>query len=261
MCGIAGVVGGAGPDPVLLARMATRMAHRGPDSQGIWYDTTAGLATRRLAIIDLEERSNQPLHLDHWHLAFNGEIYNYRELRNELRSLGHRFVTEGDGEVLLHAWAQWQEAALDRLNGMFAFAVWHDVRRELVCARDPFSEKPLYWASKGDGFAFASSVRALLEARPDLGAPKVEALGPFLGGASCRRTMGASSRVFKLSPPPTFFVCRTAASRSSSTGLRSASRFPLTTRTPSKGSVPSWMSSTTAASLRCTCGHVAKRGC
>ena len=157
------------------------MAHRGPDSQGIWYDTTAGLAVRRLAIIDLEERSNQPLHLDHWHLTFNGEIYNYRELREELASLGHRFVTEGDGEVLLHAWAQWQEAALDRLNGMFAFAVWDDVRRELVCARDPFGEKPLYWASEGDRFAFASSVWALLEARPDIGAPRVEALGPFLG--------------------------------------------------------------------------------
>jgi asparagine synthase (glutamine-hydrolysing) len=181
MCGIAGVVGGARPDPGLLERMATRMAHRGPDSQGIWYDTTAGLAVRRLAIIDLEERSNQPLHLDHWHLAFNGEIYNYRELREELRNLGHRFVTEGDGEVLLHAWAQWQEAALDRLNGMFAFAVWDDMRRELVCARDPFGEKPLYWASEGDRFAFASSVWALLKARPDIGAPRVEALGPFLG--------------------------------------------------------------------------------
>ncbi len=85
------------------------MAHRGPDGQGIWSDEHAGLAFRRLAIIDLDPRSDQPLHFERWHLVFNGEIYNYRELRAELEGLGHRFVTEGDGEVLLHAWAQWGE--------------------------------------------------------------------------------------------------------------------------------------------------------
>ena len=167
MCGIAGVVGPAAPDDELLQRMAERMAHRGPDSQETWRDERAGFAFRRLAIIDLDERSNQPLHLGSWHLVFNGEIYNYRELRDELRDLGHGFETEGDGEVLLHAWAEWEEAALDRLNGMFAFAIWHDARKELACARDPFGEKPLFWANGPTGFAFASEIRALLVAHPN----------------------------------------------------------------------------------------------
>ena len=137
------------------------MAHRGPDGEGVWHDDVAGLAFRRLAIIDLDERSNQPLHLGPWHLVFNGEIYDYKERRAELAQLGHAFVTEGDGEVLLHAWAEWGEQALDRVNGMFAFAIWHDERRELTCARDPFGEKPVYWCRDGERLAFASDIRAL----------------------------------------------------------------------------------------------------
>ena len=89
----------------------------------------------------------QPMHLGPWHLVFNGEIYNYRELRAELVGLGHAFLTEGDGEVLLHAWAEWGEDALDRLDGMFAFAIWNDERREVLCACDPFGEKPLFWVA------------------------------------------------------------------------------------------------------------------
>ena len=180
MCGIAGTAGGAPPDRELLARMAAAMAHRGPDGQGVWHDGAAGLAFRRLAIIDLDERSNQPLHLGAWHLVFNGEIYDYRERRAELEQLGHAFVTEGDGEVLLHAWAEWGEGALDRINGMFAFAVWHAERRELTLCSDPFGEKPLYWCRDGERLAFASDVRALREAVPSLGASRPEALGPFL---------------------------------------------------------------------------------
>jgi asparagine synthase (glutamine-hydrolysing) len=161
--------------------MAERMSHRGPDSQATWRDERAGLAIRRLAIIDLDERSNQPLHLGPWHLVFNGEIYNYRELRDELRDLGHAFETQGDGEVLLHAWVEWEVAALDRLNGMFAFGLWHDERRELVCARDPFGEKPLFWTNGTGGFAFASEIRSLLAGRPDLRSPREEVIAPFLG--------------------------------------------------------------------------------
>jgi asparagine synthase (glutamine-hydrolysing) len=181
MCGIAGVVGPSVPEDELLRRMAERMSHRGPDSQETWHDERAGFAFRRLAIIDLDHRSDQPLHLGSWHLVFNGEIYNYRELRDELRDLGHAFETEGDGEVLLHAWAEWEEAALDRLNGMFAFAIWHDVRKELVCARDPFGEKPLFWANGPTGFAFASEIRALLVACPTSRSPRENAVPSFLG--------------------------------------------------------------------------------
>ena len=131
MCGIAGIVTRGSVDVPALGRMADAMVRRGPDGEGMWHHDEVGLAFRRLAIIDLNERSNQPLHLGDLHLVFNGEIYNYIELREELRGLGHRFVTEGDGEVLLHAWAEWGEGALDRLNGMFAFAVWDATQRRL----------------------------------------------------------------------------------------------------------------------------------
>ncbi len=181
MCGIAGIVGGIGPqDADTLGRMAAAMAHRGPDGQGVWQDERAGLAFRRLAIIDLDARSDQPLHLDHLHLVFNGEIYNYRELREQLRERGHAFVTEGDGEVLLHAWAQWGEDALLRCNGMFAFAVWDAERGTLTAACDAFGEKPLFWALDAGRLLFASDVRALLQAAPRLRAPREAALGPYL---------------------------------------------------------------------------------
>jgi asparagine synthase (glutamine-hydrolysing) len=161
--------------------MAASMAHRGPDGQRTWSDTQAGLAFRRLAVIDLDERSMQPMHFGHWHLVLNGEIYNYRELRDELLKLGHVFLTEGDAEVLLHAWAEWEDAALDRFDGMFAFAIWHDERQELVCACDPFGEKPLFWAGDSNRIVFASDIRAILQARPELGGPRDEVLAPYLG--------------------------------------------------------------------------------
>jgi asparagine synthase (glutamine-hydrolysing) len=180
MCGIGATVGGGPPDPFMLRRMAAVMAHRGPDGEGVWHDANAGLAHRRLAIIDLDARSDQPLHLGPLHLAFNGEIYDYRERREELRALGHDFRTEGDAEVLLHAWAQWGEEALARLNGMFAFAIWDDERRTLTAACDAFGEKPLYWAQTGRRLVLASDVRALLQAAPELRTPRAAALGPYL---------------------------------------------------------------------------------
>jgi asparagine synthase (glutamine-hydrolysing) len=180
MCGIAGMLGSPAPTIEELTRMATEMAHRGPDDQGIWFGRGAGLAFRRLAIVDLDPRSNQPLKLGSLHLVFNGEIYNYRELREELRTLGHQFVTEGDGEVLLHAWQRWGEDALPRLNGMFAFAVFDERTASLTLACDPFGEKPLFWADSGERLMFASDVRALLSVEPSLAAPRQSALGPYL---------------------------------------------------------------------------------
>ena len=163
MCGIAGVAGEREVDPALLRRMADAMRHRGPDGEGYWSGPGVAFAHRRLAILDLHERSNQPMHHAHWHLIYNGEIYNYRELRSELEGHGHAFRTSGDTEVLLHAWAQWGEQALDRLNGMFAFAVWDERDRSLTLAADPFGEKPLfYWADHGH-LGFASDLSALLE--------------------------------------------------------------------------------------------------
>jgi asparagine synthase (glutamine-hydrolysing) len=184
MCGIGGIAGPAPADPGLLDAMAEAMVKRGPDGQGVWTSEGIGLVSRRLAIIDLHVRSNQPLHFERWHLVFNGEIYNYRELRDELIAAGHMFKTEGDAEVLLHAWAEWGEAALDRLNGMFAFAVWDGVERRLTLARDPFGEKPLYYHDDGSRLVFASDITALLAAPWPPADPDHAALGPYLALAT-----------------------------------------------------------------------------
>ncbi|MBX5443163.1 MAG: asparagine synthase (glutamine-hydrolyzing), partial [Solirubrobacteraceae bacterium] len=183
MCGIAAIVGGPPPDTPALEAMAARLAHRGPDGQATWHDGHAGLAFRRLAIIDLDERSMQPMHLGDLHLVFNGEIYDYRERREELRALGHEFRTEGDAEVLLHAWREWGEGALNRIDGMFAFAVWDAATRTLTAAVDPFGEKPLLYARDPDHpgrLLLASDVRALRAAAPRLGRPDERALAPYL---------------------------------------------------------------------------------
>jgi len=180
MCGIAGIAGGSPPEAALLERMAATMVHRGPDGRGIWNDETVGLAFRRLAIIDLHERSSQPMLFERWHLVFNGEIYNYRELRQELVALGHHFATEGDTEVLLHAWAQWGEQALERINGMYAFAVWDDAERCLTLARDLFGEKPLYYRHVGERLVFASDIPAILCTEDASSAPRPSALAPYL---------------------------------------------------------------------------------
>ena len=191
MCGIAGSAG-ATPDAALLARMAETMRNRGPDGDGLWTGEEAGFAFRRLSIIDLHQRSNQPMHLAGCHLVFNGEIYNYLELREQLISLGHRFETEGDAEVLLHAWVEWGEGALDHLNGMFAFAIWDDNEKSLTLASDPFGEKPVYWSEADGRIAFASELKALIlapwvEAEPDL-----ELLGNFIARESVMPDPGQS---------------------------------------------------------------------
>jgi asparagine synthase (glutamine-hydrolysing) len=160
--------------------MASAMARRGPDGQGTWWDGEAGFSFRRLAIIDLDERSNQPFHLGSLHLVFNGEIYNYLELREELATLGRAFLTEGDAEVLLHAWDQWGEGALERFEGMFAFAIWDDRRRRLTLAVDRFAEKPLYYHQRDDRLLFASSISALREADAGIGLPDERAIEEFV---------------------------------------------------------------------------------
>jgi asparagine synthase (glutamine-hydrolysing) len=159
--------------------MAQAMAHRGPDDQHTWSDGVCGLSFRRLAIIDIDPRSSQPQSLGPLRLIFNGEIYNYRELRDELQTLGHSFTTEGDAEVLLHAWSQWGEGALDRVNAMFALAVWDEEERSLTLASDPFGEKPLYYVERDGGLVFGSDIRAVMCATP-LGGADLEAAGAFV---------------------------------------------------------------------------------
>jgi len=150
-----------------LAAMNQRLHHRGPDGDGFFLVDNLGLAMRRLAIIDVEG-GWQPLYNEDKTLVivFNGEIYNYVELKAELEARGHRFATHSDTETILHAYEEYGLASLERLNGMFAFALWDSVRRRLWVARDRLGEKPLYYAWTGQQLAFASELRALAPALP-----------------------------------------------------------------------------------------------
>lgn len=146
-----------------IVAMADAIAHRGPDSEGYFNDGRAALGFRRLAIIDLAG-ANQPLYNENRSLVlvFNGEIYNYRELRRQLIAAGHAFSTQGDAEVVLHGFERWGAGVLDRLRGMFAFALYDTATGELFCARDAFGIKPLYYAAEGDRILFGSEIKGLL---------------------------------------------------------------------------------------------------
>ncbi len=167
MCGIAGIFHCGTIKPVNPARvetMADALAHRGPDGAGVWTGPGVGLGHRRLSIIDVAG-SPQPMHSADGRavIVFNGEIYNYRELRRELEALGARFRTQGDTEVILAAWQHWGIDLLRRLNGMFAFALYDGKDRTLLLARDRFGVKPLFMAHLSDGsLAFASELKGLL---------------------------------------------------------------------------------------------------
>ena len=178
MCGIAGIVDRSEPDPGgALGRMLARIIHRGPDGEGTHVSKADGLALgmRRLSIIDLEG-GTQPIWNEDRTIAvvFNGEIYNYVELRQELEAKGHRFRTHSDTEVLVHLYEEMHHEMTSRLRGMFAFCILDQTRRWLLLARDHFGQKPLYYTSAGERFAFGSELKCLLalpwvnrELRPD----------------------------------------------------------------------------------------------
>ena len=172
MCGIFGIVArNARLDEAILKRGTDSLAHRGPDDSGtvILHDSSRepveiGLGNRRLAILDLSPLGHQPMHdpdTGNW-IVYNGEIYNFREVRTELEGAGVRFASHSDTEVLLKAYACWGERWLTKFRGMFAFALWDAARHRLVIARDPMGIKPLYYAQSGAYFLFASEVRTLL---------------------------------------------------------------------------------------------------
>lgn len=173
MCGIAGIVnlvGGSSPQREALGRMLTSLRHRGPDESGIYLDGRAGLAHTRLSIIDLAS-GQQPLSdggAQPWWIIFNGEIFNYRELRAELVSLGHVFATNSDTEVLVRVWRQWGKAGLSKLNGQWAFAAWHAASGQLVLCRDRLGIRPLYYAEHDGKVVFGSEVKALYAGDPTL---------------------------------------------------------------------------------------------
>src|SRR5262245_23155168 len=166
MCGIAGIVNvdrHRAADPRVLRAMTDAIAHRGPDGQGVHLAGSAALGHRRLSIIDLA-RGSQPMCNEDgtvW-VTFNGEIYNFRAMRADLQSRGHRFASDSDTEVIVHAYEEWGEQAIARLQGMFALAIWNERERTLLVARDRVGIKPVYYANTGDAFVFASELKSLL---------------------------------------------------------------------------------------------------
>lgn len=171
MCGIVGVCN-RDRMPVaasLIKRMTNRIAHRGPDSEGHYTDGSVALGHRRLAIIDLSALGHQPMANETGDvlIVFNGEIYNFQNLRVELETHGHHFHSQTDTEAIIHAYEQWGERCVDHFNGMFAFAIWDRRHRQLFLARDRYGVKPLYWYHRGNVFLFASEIKAILE-HPDV---------------------------------------------------------------------------------------------
>ncbi|MEA2040394.1 MAG: asparagine synthase (glutamine-hydrolyzing) [Thermodesulfobacteriota bacterium] len=166
MCGICGIfnLNGEPVSPVNLRKMTDTIAHRGPDGEGFYIDSFIGLGHRRLAIIDLSPAGHQPMLTQdgQYALTYNGEVYNFQELRLTLESLGHQFRSRTDSEVVLHAYAEWGPECVKRFNGMFTFAIWDKKRQELFLARDRYGIKPLYYAFAGNCLLFASEQKAIL---------------------------------------------------------------------------------------------------
>jgi asparagine synthase (glutamine-hydrolysing) len=170
MCGIAGILRFDGRNANVhdVERMRDALKHRGPDGEGLWHTNVAGASVAfghtRLSIIDLSETGKQPMVSadGNYCITYNGEIFNYTELRTELKALGHRFEGHSDTEVLLTAFGQWGERCLSRLNGMFALAIWDAKRRALFCARDRLGIKPFFYSYTNEVFYFASEIKALL---------------------------------------------------------------------------------------------------
>ena len=167
MCGIAGYVSENKIEPAVLKAMTERIAHRGPDGEGFFVDDKCGLGHRRLAIIDLKT-GDQPIYNEDKTIVvvFNGEIYNFQTLRQELEEKGHRFQTQTDTEVLVHGYEEWGGALTEKLRGMYAFAIWDTVKESLFLARDKWGIKPLYYYQTEHSLLFASEIKAFLD-HPD----------------------------------------------------------------------------------------------
>ena len=166
MCGICGVLNFSGEEvsPLLLRKMTDSIAHRGPDGEGWYRDKSVGLGHRRLAILDLSPAAHQPMITrdGRYALSYNGEIYNFPELRTELQSRGHIFRSSSDTEIVLSAWAEWGPESVSRLNGIFAFAIWDSLDERLFLCRDRYGAKPLYVFSGTKSLVFGSEIKAVL---------------------------------------------------------------------------------------------------
>jgi len=180
MCGITGIVGRNAPDQ--LRTMTQMLLHRGPDGGAVWTADGVGLGHRRLSILDLSEAGRQPMATEdgRYVLVFNGEIFNYRELRVQLKGKGHEFVSRSDSEVLLRACVEWGDDVVDHLTGQFAFALWDNRERRLLLARDHLGIKPLYYAEHADVLYFASEAKAIAAVLPETRALREDLLPQYL---------------------------------------------------------------------------------
>lgn len=210
MCGITGIMhfDGRQVDQGLLRRMNDRVAHRGPDGDGFFWGDGVALGHRRLSIIDIDG-SPQPMFSadERTVLSYNGEIYNFRRLRQELEGLGHQFRTAGDTEVLLTAYLEWGEDCVSRLRGMFAFAIWDNRKRQMFLARDRLGIKPLYYGALPDGsFLFASELKAILEHPQMRRRLRIDALEDYLALGYVPDPKSILEDVKKLPPATTLTI-------------------------------------------------------
>ena len=162
MCGIVGFVSQKGEKGIIIKKMTDKLIHRGPDEEGFYIDENIALGHRRLSIIDLDN-GKQPISNKKFVVIFNGEIYNYMELKAELIEKKYKFETDSDTEILLHGYEEWGNNLPEKLRGMFAFTIWDKENKTLFCARDNFGIKPLYYYKNEDVFMFASEIKAFLE--------------------------------------------------------------------------------------------------
>lgn len=202
MCGICGILD---PDATIhgrnrmVARMNDGMTHRGPDGDGVYGDETVSLGHRRLAIIDLDT-GNQPMSYRHWHVVFNGEIYNFIALREQLSALGHQFISRSDTEVILHAFEEWGPDCVHRLTGMFAIALWDSKKKRLYLFRDRVGIKPLYYGRLARGIVFCSEIDPLLRATEISRRLNKRALLNFLGYGFSEGPETMFADIFEISP-------------------------------------------------------------
>jgi len=167
MCGICGVYSKDGIDRNDVKKMVKILEHRGPDGNGIYSSSNVCLGHTRLAILDLSDKGKQPMFSDNGEavIVYNGEVYNYIELRSELEKLGHKFHSGTDTEVVLKAYLEWGKECVNKFNGMWAFAIWDERTKELWLSRDQFGIKPLYYTEVEGRLYFASEIKALLPFR------------------------------------------------------------------------------------------------
>ncbi|MGB8318324.1 MAG: hypothetical protein WCE54_09385, partial [Ignavibacteriaceae bacterium] len=181
MCGFVGLINKINSkiDPQLLKLMADTLSHRGPDDEGSFIDNNIGFYHKRLSIIDLSS-GHQPMSFGNYTLVYNGEIYNYIELREELKSKGHKFVTQSDTEVIIRMYDEYGVDSINLLNGMFAFLLYDKKEQKIIAARDHFGIKPLYYYNDHNFLVFASEIKTILKHRKIKAEPDYESIHEYL---------------------------------------------------------------------------------